>query len=151
MEASKALLDTLMMTTEEAILVIDPERRIVKASKAFEATTGLRLPARHDSVPERLEHVDGFAALSSLVGAVCASGECRRGARAEQPHRRECHIAPVQGNGKLRSRIRVGGDVAEDEIRRLAQADEKVAQHLNGRQIVKIIVVPQKLINIVVK
>ena len=58
---------------------------------------------------------------------------------------------PVQVNGKLRSRIRVAVDVTEDEIRRLAQADEKVAQHLGGRQIVKIIVVPQKLINIVVK
>jgi len=58
---------------------------------------------------------------------------------------------PVQVNGKLRSRIRVAVDVSEEEIRRLAQADEKVAQHLNGRQIVKIIVVPQKLINIVVK
>ena len=58
---------------------------------------------------------------------------------------------PVQVNGKLRSRIRVAVDVTEEEIRRLAQADEKVAQHLDGRQIVKIIVVPQKLINIVVK
>jgi leucyl-tRNA synthetase len=58
---------------------------------------------------------------------------------------------PVQVNGKLRSRIRVAVDVTEDEIRRLAQADEKVAQQLNGRSIVKIIVVPQKLINIVVK
>ncbi|HEX5433868.1 MAG TPA: leucine--tRNA ligase [Candidatus Angelobacter sp.] len=58
---------------------------------------------------------------------------------------------PVQVNGKLRSRIRMAVGVTEEEIRRLAQADEKVAQHLNGRQIVKIIVVPQKLINIVVK
>ena len=58
---------------------------------------------------------------------------------------------PVQVNGKLRGRIRVAVDVTEEEVRRLAQADEKVAQHLNGRHIVKIIVVPQKLINIVVK
>ncbi len=58
---------------------------------------------------------------------------------------------PVQVNGKLRSKIRVAVGVTEEEIRRLAQADEKVAEHLNGRQIVKIIVVPQKLINIVVK
>ncbi len=58
---------------------------------------------------------------------------------------------PVQVNGKLRSKIRVAVGVTEDDIRRLAQADEKVAEHLNGRQIVKIIVVPQKLINIVVK
>ncbi len=58
---------------------------------------------------------------------------------------------PVQVNGKLRSKIRVAVGVTEEEIRRLAQADEKVAEHLNGRRIVKIIVVPQKLINIVVK
>ena len=58
---------------------------------------------------------------------------------------------PVQVNGKLRSRIRVAVGASEEEIRRLAQADEKVVQHLNGRQIVKIIAVPQKLINIVVK
>ncbi len=58
---------------------------------------------------------------------------------------------PVQVNGKLRSKIRVAVGVTEEDIRRLAQADEKVAEHLNGRQIVKIIVVPQKLINIVVK
>jgi leucyl-tRNA synthetase len=58
---------------------------------------------------------------------------------------------PVQVNGKLRGRIRVALDVTEDEIRSRAQAEEKVAQHLNGRQIVKVIVVPQKLVNIVVK
>jgi leucyl-tRNA synthetase len=49
---------------------------------------------------------------------------------------------PVQVNGKLRSKILVAVGVTEEDIRRLAQADEKVAEHLNGRQIVKIIVVP---------
>jgi leucyl-tRNA synthetase len=39
----------------------------------------------------------------------------------------------------------------EDEIRQRAQAEEKVATYLNGRQVVKIIIVPQKLVNIVVK
>ena len=58
---------------------------------------------------------------------------------------------PVQVNGKLRSRIRVAVDVTEEEIRRLAQADEKVAPYLDGKKIVKVIVVPKKLINIVVK
>ncbi len=58
---------------------------------------------------------------------------------------------PVQVNGKLRGKIRVAVGTGEEEIRRLAQADEKVAQHLNGRKIVKVILVPQKLINIVVK
>jgi len=58
---------------------------------------------------------------------------------------------PVQVNGKLRGRIRVAVGAGEEEIRARAQAEEKVAQHLNHRQIVKIIIVPQKLVNIVVK
>jgi leucyl-tRNA synthetase len=58
---------------------------------------------------------------------------------------------PVQVNGKLRGRIRVSVEVSDEEIRRLALAEEKVAQHLDGRKIVKIIVVPKKLVNIVVQ
>jgi leucyl-tRNA synthetase len=58
---------------------------------------------------------------------------------------------PVQVNGKLRGRIRVAVDVEEEEIRRRALAEEKVAQHVAGRQVVKVIVVPRKLVNIVVK
>lgn len=57
----------------------------------------------------------------------------------------------VQVNGKVRGRIQVAVGVSEEEICRRAQAEEKVAQHLNGRQVVRIIVVPQKLVNIVVK
>jgi len=58
---------------------------------------------------------------------------------------------PVQVNGKLRGRIRVALGAREEEIRTRAQAEEKVAQYLCGRQVVKVIVVPQKLVNIVVK
>jgi leucyl-tRNA synthetase len=57
----------------------------------------------------------------------------------------------VQVNGKLRGRIRVAVSASEEEIRQRAQAEEKVAQYLNGRQVVKVIVVPQKLVNIVVR
>jgi leucyl-tRNA synthetase len=58
---------------------------------------------------------------------------------------------PVQVNGKLRGRIRVAVDTSEEEIRRRAQAEEKVAPYLSGRQVVRVIMVPQKLVNIVVK
>ncbi len=58
---------------------------------------------------------------------------------------------PVQINGKLRGRIRVAVGTDEAEIRRRAQSEDSVAQHLNGRQVVRIVVVPQKLVNIVVK
>jgi leucyl-tRNA synthetase len=58
---------------------------------------------------------------------------------------------PVQVNGKLRARIRVAVDAGEEEILARAQAEEKVVQHLAGKQIVKVIFVPQKLINIVAR
>ena len=58
---------------------------------------------------------------------------------------------PVQVNGKLRGRIRVSVTAGEEEIRRRAQAEEKVAQYLNSGQVVKVIVVPKKLVNIVVR
>jgi leucyl-tRNA synthetase len=58
---------------------------------------------------------------------------------------------PVQVNGKLRARIRVAVSAAEEEIRTRALADEKILSYLNGRQIVKVIVVAQKLVSIVVK
>ncbi|HEV2492375.1 MAG TPA: leucine--tRNA ligase [Terriglobia bacterium] len=58
---------------------------------------------------------------------------------------------PVQINGKLRSRIRVAAGTPEAEIRARALADERVVHHLNGRQVVKVIVVPDKLVSIVAK
>ncbi len=58
---------------------------------------------------------------------------------------------PVQINGKLRAVVRVGADADEDMVREAALADEKIAALLAGKEIVRIIVVPRKLINIVVK
>jgi len=57
----------------------------------------------------------------------------------------------VQINGKLRAVVRVGADADEDMVREAALADEKIAALLAGKEIVRIIVVPRKLINIVVK
>ncbi len=58
---------------------------------------------------------------------------------------------PVQINGKLRSRIRVETDSAEDRIRKAALGDQRISEYLNGRRIVKVIVVSQRLVNIVVR
>jgi leucyl-tRNA synthetase len=58
---------------------------------------------------------------------------------------------PVQVNGKLRARIRVAVSASEEEILARAQAEEKVIQHLAGKEIVKVVLVPQKLINIVAR
>jgi leucyl-tRNA synthetase len=58
---------------------------------------------------------------------------------------------PVQVNGKLRGRIHVAFGSPKDVLERLAREDDKVKPHLDGRQVVKVIVVPDKLVNIVVK
>ncbi len=57
----------------------------------------------------------------------------------------------VQINGKLRGRIVVAADAGKDEIIRLAKEDEKIAQFIEGKQLVKEICVPGKLVNFVVK
>ncbi|MGC9972071.1 MAG: leucine--tRNA ligase [Bryobacteraceae bacterium] len=58
---------------------------------------------------------------------------------------------PVQVNGKLRSRIYAPFGAPKEELERRALADEKVQGFVAGKQIVRVIVVPDKLINIVVK
>ena len=58
---------------------------------------------------------------------------------------------PVQVNGKLRSRIVVAADASESTILEVALADEKVKSLIAGRQILKRIVVPGTLVNIVIQ
>ena len=57
----------------------------------------------------------------------------------------------VQVNGKLRDRIEVAVDTPEDELLALARASENVSRHLDGKEIVKEVVVPGKLVNLVVR
>jgi leucyl-tRNA synthetase len=58
---------------------------------------------------------------------------------------------PVQINGKLRSRVVVPADSSEEMVVDRALADEKVKAAISGKQVVKKIYVPGKLVNIVVK
>ena len=57
----------------------------------------------------------------------------------------------LQVNGKVRSRLSVPFGTSKDELESRAKADPKVSAHIAGKQIVKVIVVPDKLVNIVVK
>jgi leucyl-tRNA synthetase len=58
---------------------------------------------------------------------------------------------PVQVNGKLRSRIFAPPESANDQLQAMALADEKISEMVAGKDIVKIIVVPGRLVNIVVR
>jgi len=57
----------------------------------------------------------------------------------------------VQVNGKLRDRIEAPAEAPEEELLALARASEKVARFLDGREVVKEVVVPGKLVNLVVR
>jgi leucyl-tRNA synthetase len=57
----------------------------------------------------------------------------------------------VQVNGKLRDRIEAEADAPREELLRLARESEKVGRHLDGKEVVKEIVVPGKLVNLVVR
>ena len=57
----------------------------------------------------------------------------------------------VQINGKVRDRLEVSADIEEAELRELVLAREKVKEYVGGKELVKFIVIPKKLVNIVVK
>jgi leucyl-tRNA synthetase len=64
---------------------------------------------------------------------------------------RDTYMLVVQVNGKLRDRVEVGADTAEDELLERARASENVQRHLDGKAVAKEIVVPGRLVNFVVK
>jgi leucyl-tRNA synthetase len=58
---------------------------------------------------------------------------------------------PIQVNGKLRSRLLASPEVTEEELRTAALNDEKIRSLIDGHEVVKVIVVPQRLVNVVVR
>jgi leucyl-tRNA synthetase len=58
---------------------------------------------------------------------------------------------PVQILGKLRGKVVVAADADEKTIEAAARSDEKIAALLEGKTVVKTIIVPKKLVNFVVK
>ncbi|MDA1353188.1 MAG: leucine--tRNA ligase [bacterium] len=57
----------------------------------------------------------------------------------------------VQVNGKVRDKLDVARDASQDNVEALAQQSEKISAHTDGKTIVKIIYVPNKILNIVVR
>ena len=57
----------------------------------------------------------------------------------------------VQVNGKLRGTITINVNDSEDIIKEKALANENVARHIDGKEIVKVIVIKNKIVNIVIK
>ncbi|MDO4996226.1 MAG: leucine--tRNA ligase [Bacilli bacterium] len=62
----------------------------------------------------------------------------------------EIEIA-VQVNGKVRGTIKINKDEAEDSIKEKAMSEDNVSKHIEGKEVVKVIVIKGKIVNIVVK
>jgi leucyl-tRNA synthetase len=58
---------------------------------------------------------------------------------------------PVQVNGKLRAMVSVGRGASEDDVRAIAMTEEGVQRHLEGAEIIKVVHVPDRLLNFVVR
>ena len=57
----------------------------------------------------------------------------------------------VSVNGKLRATFSVTKDTDKDELLNIAKSQENVVKHIEGHEIIKEIVVPNKIVNIVIK
>ena len=57
----------------------------------------------------------------------------------------------VQVNGKVRDRIQATPTSTREELEQLARVRPKVQAHINGKQVMKVVVVPSKLVNFVVR
>jgi leucyl-tRNA synthetase len=56
----------------------------------------------------------------------------------------------VQVNGKLRGRVSIGADEDDETIKKRALEDENVRRFLDGKEIVRVVVVPKRLVNVVI-
>ena len=57
----------------------------------------------------------------------------------------------LQVNGKLRDRLRANINITEEEAKNIALNNEKVIQFMDGKEIVRVVYVKKKLVNVVVK
>jgi len=57
----------------------------------------------------------------------------------------------IQINGKVRDKINVSADISEEKLKEKVFIQKKVKKYIEGKEIIKTIVIPKKLVNIVVK
>jgi leucyl-tRNA synthetase len=57
----------------------------------------------------------------------------------------------VQVNGKLRDRLQTAPTTSREELEAMAREQPNVQAHVDGKEVVKVIVVPGKLVNFVVR
>ncbi len=109
------------------------------AHEAFEATIRMLAPfAPHisEELWESFGHRESLARAEWPRYDACLAGE------------EEIEVV-VQVNGQLRSRLFADAEVSDDGLRRMALADPKVVAATSGKDVMKVIVIPRRLVNIV--
>ena len=119
-----------------------PDKHVaVVAREAFDALITMLAPfAPH--IAEEISMSMGRSQSLAFAGWPSFDPELAREERIE---------VPVQINGKIRSRVYMSAGATEYEMRQAALEDEKVKSAAVGRDVLKVIVVPKKLVNVVLK
>jgi len=130
----EAKLEPETATEEEKFAVCEATRALVLMLTPFAPHTAEEL----------------YEQITGETGGMVASGARYPEYRAELAVADEIEI-PVQVNGKLRSRIMASPEASNAELEAMALADEKVKEFTAGKAIVKVVVVPKRLVNVVVK
>ena len=57
----------------------------------------------------------------------------------------------LQVNGKVRQKVQVASGVSDEDLKLLSLSEPRIQEWIQGKEIKKVIIVPKKLVNIVVK
>ena len=131
-------------------------------ARVFELTNAVKSAKGAGPAVLRLAYETIIKSLAPITPHVCAElwsvleGE---GAVVDAPWpecderalEREAVEIAVQVSGKLRGRVRVPVDADENEVKETALSDDNVCRHLEGKEVVKTIVIPGRLVNIVAR
>jgi leucyl-tRNA synthetase len=122
--------------------------------------------ARESGAQDRAAWDEAMATLALMLAPACphlAEELWHRAGRAGSVHsapwpaadaelvRRDTVELPVQVNGRVRERLEVPADADETAVREAALASERVRVHVDGRELVRAIYVPGRMLNLVVK
>ena len=127
----------LMYLTKDELLADAGGKRVL--GSALSTTLALMFPVT-PHLCEELRARQGFA--SPLVEQLWP-------VYSEQALVRDTVTIVIQVNGKLRGKLEVAADEAEDSVKATALADANVQKHLEGLTIRKVVLVPGKLVNVV--
>ncbi|HOQ12599.1 MAG: Leucine--tRNA ligase [Spirochaetes bacterium ADurb.Bin218] len=135
----------MMELTNAMYAVADSELSSTEGKKVFSEIVDKFLPILNPFVPHFAEE------LWSIFGKKTLLADEKWPEYIEELTIRDEIEIVFQINGKIKSKANVSSDITEEEMKKLAHLDAKMAEILSCKQIIKQIVVPGKLVNIVVK